>query len=72
VVIVCSLECAVYNKTTNIIRVCRKCGEQYTLNDTTTTEYCNKCKSSNHDSYSDLIKCFEDHDLRDLKPLEHH
>lgn len=68
----CNLQVAVYNKTAPTMKVCRKCGIEYLPSQKTTNEYCNKCKSSNHDSYSDLIKCFEDHDLRDLKPLEHH
>jgi hypothetical protein len=55
----CSLECAVYNKTSTRITVCVKCGEQYTPNHNNTPEYCTKCKSSNHDSYNDLIDCFE-------------
>lgn len=56
----CSLECAVYNKTSTRIKVCCKCGDEYTPNTTNTQEYCTKCKSSNHDSYNDLINCFEE------------
>ena len=57
--LMCSLECAVYNKTSTKINICIKCGEQYTPNTNNTPEYCTKCKSSNHDSYNDLIECFE-------------
>lgn len=58
--LMCSLECAVYNKTSTRITVCVKCGEQYTPNHNNTHEYCTRCKSSNHDSYNDLIDCFEE------------
>lgn len=54
-----SLGTVTYNKTSTRINFCIKCGEQYIPDHTNTKEYCTKCKSSNHDSYNDLIECFE-------------
>lgn len=68
----CNLQVAVYNKTAPPKRTCSKCGIEYIPTQKTTLEYCTKCHSAITDSYNDLINCFEDQDLRDLKPYEHH